>query len=320
MITFSRLISYGRVTVMNRFLLLCAVVMVSVLPAPAASQAAAREKPAIIRQLPPKPAVPEGTPPVVILSMTPSLLVTLDGPPQFALIKGAKPLLLRVVNTRVLLLTDAAGRFFLHLYDGFLEAASLDGPWHPSEKVPPSAGAAVAAARASGKSDLLEGKPDPGIRKKPSLRNSVIPWVYLSQVPAELIITQGTPDFISILGTRLFQARNTTGDLFCLQGDGAMFLLASGHWFTAPSTLAPWELVPEGGLPPEFDELLFADVKERVKAAVLPHRKRRLSDVCATAWFAEVVAGEWAHLARPGSAPAEFTVAPHPVVWCRKEM
>ena len=167
-------------------------------------------------------------PPVVILSTRPALLVTIDGPPQYTLIKGTKPLLLRVMNTRVLLLTNAAGRYFLHLYDGFMEAAGVDGPWRLSEDVPREVRNADKKARGDGKTDLLRGERDRRSKQFPSLKKGVIPWIYLTQVPAELVVLDGEPDFISIAGTRLFHARNTGGDLFYNQGDGTMYLLVCG--------------------------------------------------------------------------------------------
>ncbi len=226
----------------------------------------AADGPAPTARQPAITAAAKGEPPVVILSTTPALLVTMDGPPRYALVKAGKPLLLRVVNTRVLLLTNAAGRYFLHLYDGFLEAGGLDGPWRVAENVPREVRAAGKTSSVSGEVDLLKGKPDHKTRKSPSLKNSAIPWIYLSQAPAVLIVTDGTPDFISIEGTGLFYARNTSGDLFCLQGEGTMFLLASGFWFSSASYLGPWELVPDGGLPPDFRDIPPAGVKGRVKS------------------------------------------------------
>ena len=297
---------------MDNFLLPFVLAMAAALPVFAAPLSVAAERGVATAAQPLKPLAAVREPPLIILSTIPSLLVTLDGPPRFAPIKGAKPLLLRVVNSRVLLLKDAFGRYFLHLYDGFLEAGSLDGPWHPCEKVAPGVRGAVAAARASGKTDLLEGKADPKSRKKPSLRNSVIPWVYLSLVPAELVVTRGTPDFVSIAGTALFFARNTTGDLFSLQGEGTMYLLASGRWYRAPFYPGPWVLLPAEELPPDFQDLP-SGVKGRVRDA-LPPRTRPLPVPSATAWLTGVVARDGAF---PASVTPGFTVQALPGEWCR---
>ena len=209
-------------------------------------------------------------PPEIIISTRPALLVTIDGPPEYALVKGAEPFLWRVVNTKVLLLKNAGGRHYLHLYDGFLEAGSLNEPWLVAAKVPRGAKLAELAARSSQKKNLLEGKPDPRTKKRPSLRKVVTPWVYLSMIPAELIVTDGEPDFISIKGTSLFYARNTTGDLFWRQGDGTLYLLASGYWFRAESYLGPWVIAPDEELPEDFRAIPDSSVKRRVKAWVPP--------------------------------------------------
>ena len=210
-------------------------------------------------------------PPEIIVANRPALLVEIDGPPEYSLVKGAEPLLWRVVNTRVLLLKNAGGRHYLHFYDGFLEAGSLNEPWSVAGKVPKGANLAEKMARTSRrKTNLLEGKSDPRTRKKPSLQKVIIPWVYLSMIPAELIVIDGEPDFISIEGTRLFYARNTTSNLFWHQGNRIMYLLVSGFWFRAAAYLGPWEIVPDDKLPEDFRNIPDSSVKSRVKASVPP--------------------------------------------------
>ncbi len=67
-------------------------------------------------------------PPQVIFSTRPATLVMIDGTPVFRPVTDTK--LERVINTRVLLLQDkTAGKFYLHLLDGWLQASSLSGPW-----------------------------------------------------------------------------------------------------------------------------------------------------------------------------------------------
>jgi hypothetical protein len=258
-------------------------------------------------------------PPVIILSTRPALLVTIDGPPEYTLIKGTKPLLLRVINTRVLLLTNAAGRYFLHLYDGFMEAAGVDGPWRVSMEVPREVRSAERKARGDGKSDLLRGERDRRSKQLPSLIKGVIPWIYLSQVPAELVVIDGEPDFISIAGTRLFHARNTAGDLFYNQGDGAMYLLVSGRWFSAASYLGPWEIVPDGALPPDFGAVPQTSFKGRVKRAVPPDNRAQGGGYRETApgivWLRGVLSGMGSNLLPLGSVAPPFVSPPPPKQW-----
>jgi hypothetical protein len=230
------------------------------------------------------------------------------------------PLLWRVVNTRVLLLKNSVGRHYLHFWDGFLEAGSLNEPWSVAVKVPNGVKLEEKSARNSKKINLLEGKPDPRTRKKPSLRKSVIPWVYLSMIPAELIVTDGEPDFISIEGTGLFYARNTTGDLFWHQEERTMYLLASGFWFRAESYLGPWGLVPGDGLPPDFRAIPDSSVKRGVKASVPPPPKVPSPSqvtVSGRAWLEGLLAGHVSRRVHSGATTAGFAPDPLPHPWCR---
>jgi hypothetical protein len=317
----------------NRYSLLLTLSMATALVVPAAGLFAAPGKAPV--KVPVKPPVKapvkapqQGTepvavrtePPEIITSSRPALLVTIDGPPEYVLVRGAVPLLWRVVNTRVLLLKNAVGRHYLHYCDGFLEAGSLNEPWSVAVKVPGGAKLAEKAARNSKKTNLLEGKPDPRTRKKPSLRKTVIPWVYLSMIPAELIVTDGEPDFISIEGTGLFYARNTTGDLFWRQEDRTMYLLASGFWFRAESYLGPWGLVPDDGLPRDFRAIPDSSVKRGVKASVPPPPKvssPAQGTVSGSAWLEGLLAGDVSRRVHPGATTAGFAPDPLPQPWCR---
>ena len=70
-------------------------------------------------------------PPNVVFTQTASMLIALDGPPQFGPVANTS--LQRVLNTRVLLLKNAAGTCYLHLFDGFVSAPSLnDRKWTPT--------------------------------------------------------------------------------------------------------------------------------------------------------------------------------------------
>jgi hypothetical protein len=309
------------VSTMNRYDFLPALLLTILLTIPATTLFAAPGKPPLKKpQQRTEPAAVKTEPPEIIVSTRPALLVSIDGPPDYVLVKGAEPLLWRVVNTRVLLLKNAGGRHYLHLYDGFLEAGSLNDPWRVAAKVPQGAKLAEQSARGSRKTNLLEGKPDPRTSKKPSLRKSVTPWIYLSMIPAELIVTDGEPDFISIKGTRLFYARNTTGDLFWHQGDRTMYLLASGFWFRAESYLGPWEIVPDDKIPEDFRAIPDSSVKRRVKALVPPPPKAPFREAqvngSGNTWLEAVLPGYIPWQVPFGATAVGFLPGVPPKEWC----
>ncbi|MBP7081484.1 MAG: hypothetical protein KBA96_10250 [Rhodocyclaceae bacterium] len=190
-------------------------------------------------------------PPKIIISISPAILVPIDGP------AAIKPVLddsrfSRVINTRALILQGGlGGNFFLHVYDGWLSASTLDGPWTKAGWVPIGMDDVAQKIAASGVVDMLTGGPT--ANPKPTLDKSV-PTIYVSHVPTELIVFQGQPSYVSAGGT-LFWAVNTGADVFVESVTNDYYVLLSGRWFTATSTNGPWTFVPSNALPPDFSRI-----------------------------------------------------------------
>jgi len=206
------------------------------------------------------------TPPRVIVATRPAVLVYIDGPPAWRPVPDTK--LERVINTRTLLLKDESGKYYLHIFDGYLQADSLDGHWMVAARAPDGAAAAEKQALDSGQVDLMQGAPDAITRKEPSLRTSAIPDVFVATAPAELITFSGSPEFASVPGTDLLYADNTSADVFKLLTDQQNYILISGRWYRAPSLNGPWQFVPGNQLPSDFANIPDTSPKENVKAAV----------------------------------------------------
>ncbi|MFO1323704.1 MAG: hypothetical protein U1F15_06540 [Burkholderiales bacterium] len=190
-------------------------------------------------------------PPRVIVSETPALLVPIDGPPVLKPVTGS-PGFQRVINTRALILkAPSAPQYFLHVYDGWMMANSLDGPW--SQPFLPPAGLDAVAAKVAGAGvvDMIDGGPkaNPPL----SLANG-IPAIYTSQVPAELIVFAGKPDFVPVVGTGLSWASNTPSDVL-RDASGTYFALLAGRWFRAAALTGPWTFVASDALPADFAKI-----------------------------------------------------------------
>ena len=97
--------------------------------------------------------------------------------------------------------------------------------------------------------DLLDGGPK--ANPKPSLANGV-PAIYTSQVPTELVVFSGQPDFVPIVGTQLLWAANTTSDVLVDIVTGDYYVLLAGRWFRGPGLAGPWTFVAGNALPPDF--------------------------------------------------------------------
>ena len=161
-------------------------------------------------------------PPKIIVATRPAVLVWIDGPPTWRAVPGTD--LQQVINTRMLVLKDATGKCYLRLFDGYLQAASLDGPWTVASQPPAGAAATEKQAMTSGQVDLMAGIPDAVTHKMPSLRQPPVPDVFVATQPSELIQFRGEAQYAAIPGTELLYAVNTSGNVFKV-----LLLLACGR-------------------------------------------------------------------------------------------
>jgi hypothetical protein len=205
-------------------------------------------------------------PPRVIVSYVPAILVPIDGAPVMKPVPSHARWQ-RVINTRALILQGGFGNnYYIHVYDGWLSAASLDGPWTQASTGPFESKEMNAIAGELSKSntvDLLSGgaKANP----KPSLANGA-PVIYTSQTPAELIVFQGQADFVPVVGTQLLWASNTTSDVLIDIASNTYYVLLAGRWFRGPALTGPWTFVASNALPADFAKIPPASLA----GAVLP--------------------------------------------------
>ena len=198
------------------------------------------------------PVEVDNTPPQIFSANQPALLIPIDGAPVLKPVAQTGRFQ-RVVNTRALLLQGGAGRnYYLHVYDGWLTAEALGGPWTvaspgPFEKRDFDSIAADLSKK--GIVDLLDGGPK--ANPKPSLGNGA-PLIVVAQGPAELILFNGQPDFVPINNTQLLWASNTHSDVLIDARTSLYYVLLTGRWFRAPSMTGPWSYVANDALPPDF--------------------------------------------------------------------
>jgi len=203
-------------------------------------------------------------PPRIIVSSTPAILVPVDGAPVIQPVPDDTRFK-RVLNTRALILQGGLGdKFYVHVYDGWLSSSSLDGPWIQGGFVPLGMDDLAKKLVAAGLVDPLSGGPN--ANPKPKLANGV-PTLYVSQVPTELIVFKGNPNFVPIAGTLLW-ATNTHADVFVDTATNDYYVLVSGRWFRAAGTNGPWTFVPANALPPDFARIPTSSPAAVVLAAV----------------------------------------------------
>jgi hypothetical protein len=205
-------------------------------------------------------------PPRIIVSQEPALLVRIDGQPVLRSVAGTS--LVRVINTRVLLLLDqSAGRYYLWLMDRWLAAPKLDGPWAVASNPPSSLEAAKRSAAQGGQVDLLD---DAAPDLSQLLQAGSIPSIYVSTTPAELLVLRGQPALAPVAGTitTILDVTNTDDDIFLYTPEQAYYVLLSGRWFRAKSLQGPWEFVSGDRLPRDFASIPESHPKGEVLASV----------------------------------------------------
>lgn len=205
------------------------------------------------------------SPPVIIFSAQPSILITIDGAPKYLTVTGQP--VMRVVNTTAFLARDNNDAYWLHVYDGFMTATALAGPWTVAKKVPSAVQTAAQAAAKAGQVDMLTGAATDST-PKPTLKNTTPPTIYVATSPTELIVTDGPANYEAIPGTSLLYITNTNMDVFEEVNTQTAYVLLSGRWFSAPSTKGPWTFVPADSLPGEFAQIPYDSPMENVLASV----------------------------------------------------
>lgn len=191
----------------------------------------------------PKTVAVQNPVPKIIVSQTPAILVLVDGDPALRPVAGSN--LLRVINTQALIALDqSSGTYYLRANGGWFQSAKITGPWVASASAPDALSALLQQVGSSPNVQLYN--PQQGA---PS---GVAPAIYVSTAPAELVVTQGAPDFQPVSGTQLLQAANTTSSLFMNVANQTYYLVISGRWFSAQDLSAGWQFVPANQLPGDF--------------------------------------------------------------------
>lgn len=186
----------------------------------------------------PPPAGFNFEPPVIQVAAAPTLLLIVRGEPVLKAIENSP--IKQVVNANGPVFQDSTdGHFYLFQGKQWLTATALTGPWQGTQAVP----GAFAEVATKGTSELIKAA------LPPAATGSKPPAVIVSDVPAELIVTDGAPALSEIAGSDgLKYVTNTESPLFRL--GVRWYFLAAGRWFMTDKDLArgPWkwqETLPE---------------------------------------------------------------------------
>lgn len=195
--------------------------------------------------------------PKIFYENQPAVLVFVDGEP---ILKDTEDGHYKyVVNTAYFIAFDPEDNcFYLKGGKWWYRAKRLKGEWIVT--VPPPE-----PIRRSARAALEKGARDTD-RNIAELENP--PKIILSTAPAELIVVNGAPDYVSIEGTELLYVDNTESNVLVDVRSQLFYILIAGRWYASPSIKGPWAFVPPDRLPEDFSKIPFSSNASDVRVSV----------------------------------------------------
>ncbi|MGB6222485.1 carbohydrate-binding family V/XII [Haloferula sp.] len=200
----------------------------------------------------------KNTPPRMIYTTQPSVLVLIDGPP---VLKPLDKVYQRVINTPALLLLNTINsKYYAYASSTWYNSPSIEGPFVSDPNPPADIEEALKLALATKKVDPMDATGD----ETPALH------LYTSSEAAELVQTTGMAQVVPVEGTNdLLYVTNTNNALFMDDQDDLYYALISGRWFSASSLYGPWTFVSSSDLPSDFQRIPVDHPKSNVLASVV---------------------------------------------------
>jgi hypothetical protein len=184
-------------------------------------------------------------PPQIFVSSAPALLLSVDAEPMFLPVGETGVQFLLNTNWDVLRVGDD-GALFMCYDKTWLTSGDIAGRWAWADDLPAEFGAVPDDANWSNVRACLPD--DLGTIQSPTAEP---PHVFYATEQAELLLTEGPPDFVPIGETGLSYASNTAQELYQVGAD--YYFLISGRWFKAADLDGPWVMAKN--LPEAFQQI-----------------------------------------------------------------
>ncbi len=199
-------------------------------------------------------------PPIVIFRTQPTMLVLMDGEPKVQFNKDLN--IDMVVNTPFTIVKNSDGQFYLYGAKHWYVANSATGPYtYTNGQVPDNIHSIENQINSKSQNNPAD--------NSKSAATNVIPSIIVSSTPAELIQSNGEPNFTPIQGTNLLYVSNSDNDIFMDETSQQYFVLISGRWYqTKNLTSDSWNYIPADQLPGDFAKIPPGSPKDNVLASV----------------------------------------------------
>lgn len=188
--------------------------------------------------------------PQIFFRNAPAVLLGIQDEPAWG--KSSDSAYQRLQNASLFVLREnSTGLNYLHLPPFWWTAAGPLGPWQAVDTVPDAV------------SDVWKNEP-----QRSATESGPRPEVIAVSGAAELVWTDGAPQYSPITGTNLLYIRNTDSDVFLDIQTQMTYALFSGRWYRTPQGKSAWEFVASDKLPPDFARIPITSEKRHVLACV----------------------------------------------------
>ncbi len=195
----------------------------------------------------------KNTPPKIIYANEASILVFIDGEPVVQ--NTERQDVGKVMNSPFLIL-KYQNAFYLSNGNVWYKSSSATGKFLPEKNAPSAVRTVAESMKTDDDSTIADSEGD------------FYPKVIVSTEPAELIQTDGAPDFSAIQETSLLYVSNSEDQLLFDIGSQKYYVLLSGRWYTTSRLDGDWVYIQTDGLPADFAKIPEGTEKDVVLASV----------------------------------------------------
>jgi hypothetical protein len=193
-------------------------------------------------------------PPRIYHRAVPAVLVSIEGDPILTDLDGFE--LQYVANSAFYIFKDKKTGYYLRGSGMWFFADDISGPWKKTTDLPSDVAKVSQKIDEDEAAQAKEQEEDAAAMELEADPDEPDPEIIVSTVPAELIITDGEPDFATVEDTQLLYLKNTENDVLMDISSQQYFALFSGRWFKAPALSSDtWEFVPFEDLPADFAKI-----------------------------------------------------------------
>lgn len=200
----------------------------------------------------------KNTTPKIIYSKKPAILVLVDGTPNYQ--KNEELGVNLVVNSPFAIVQHTDGKHYIYGGKNWYVANTLKGNYSITTSLP--------AKISQVESALKKYQQENDSQEFEEFDENTIYDVIVSTEPAELIQSNGEPNFSPVSGTNLLYVDNSSDDIFMDINSQQYYTLLAGRWYSSNNLNGNWKYIPSSDIPSDFAKIIEGSSKDNVLASV----------------------------------------------------